>query len=452
MAILAGLLAARSPIRLGPRIRMLLTKFMNIAIIGAGFTGLAAAYELQKKGHTVTIFEKDSRPGGLAIGYQEKEWEWSLEYHYHHWFTNDHSVLNLAKEINYPVLIRRPKTSVYVKNHLYQLDSPLKLLTFPKLSPIERFRMAATLGVLRYNPLWKPYEKVHAIPFLKTTMGKKGYEMIWEPQLINKFGDYKDEMSLAWFWARIKKRTSSLAYPSGGFLKFAESLADEIINRGGKIHYETEIIELTDTQTVLVTYKDAKGKVHKQTFDKSLVTVPAFLFLKIAPQLPQDYQAALSVFKGIGASNIVLRLSEPFFKDDTYWLSVCDKNAPVMAIVEHTNFMDKVHYNNEHIVYLGNYLAPTDPKFKLSKQELLKQYDPLLKKINPHYQTSLIDYQLFRAPFAQPIVGVNYSRIVPNMITPLPHVYLANIQQVYPWDRGTNYAVELGQKVTQLMA
>ena len=33
------------------------------------------------------------------------------------------------------------------------------------------------------------------------------------------------------------------------------------------------------------------------------------------------------------------------------------------------------------------------------------------------------------------------------MTTPLPHVYLANIEQVYPWDRGTNYAVELGEKV-----
>ena len=33
----------------------------------------------------------------------------------------------------------------------------------------------------------------------------------------------------------------------------------------------------------------------------------------------------------------------------------------------------------------------------------------------------------------------------------MPNVFLANIQQVYPWDRGTNYAVELGQKAAKLI-
>ena len=74
---------------------------MNIAIIGAGFTGLSAAYKLLEKGHKITLFEKDSFPGGLAVGFKDKNWEWPLEKHYHHWFTNDDSVLNLAKQIDY---------------------------------------------------------------------------------------------------------------------------------------------------------------------------------------------------------------------------------------------------------------------------------------------------------------------------------------------------------------
>ncbi len=86
---------------------------MKIAILGAGFTGLTAAYQLVKKGHEVTVFEKDALPGGLAVGYQEKAWEWSLEKHYHHWFTNDTHVLDLAK--------RNWTHSSYTKspNHLF---------------------------------------------------------------------------------------------------------------------------------------------------------------------------------------------------------------------------------------------------------------------------------------------------------------------------------------------
>jgi hypothetical protein len=73
---------------------------------------------------------------------------------------------------------------------------------------------------------------------------------------------------------------------------------------------------------------------------------------------------------------------------------------------------------------------------------------PHLKKINPMFSFSWVKKSwVWQAPFAQPIVTTNYSRNIPSLITPLPGIYLANIQQVYPWDRGTNYAVELGSKV-----
>src|SRR6266705_3733058 len=120
---------------------------MKIAIIGAGFTGLSAGYQLSKKGHTVTLFEKDTRPGGLAIGYKEKGWDWTLEAHYHHWFTNDKNILNLAKEIGHKVIIKRPRTSVYVDGAIYQFDSAKEVLRFPKLSLTDRLRMAAVIGL-----------------------------------------------------------------------------------------------------------------------------------------------------------------------------------------------------------------------------------------------------------------------------------------------------------------
>jgi len=424
---------------------------MNIAIIGAGFTGLSAGYQLQKNGHKITIFEKDKAPGGLAIGYQEPEWDWTLEKHYHHWFTNDSFVLNLAQEIGHPVVIRRPKTSVYLNGKLHQLDSPKHVLLFTELSIIERLRMATVLGLLRYNPMWKPLEKIHAATFLKRTMGKKAYRLLWEPQFQNKFGAYVPEISLAWFWARITKRTPSLAYPEKGFLAFAEHLVTTIKQKGGTVKFTTELLELRDERNVTVKTKRETGKVTVQTFDKVIVTLPSFLFAKVTPQLPESYLSKLTKLKGLGATNLVLRLKEPFFSDGTYWLSICDTTSPVMAIVEHTNFMDNKHYAGEHLVYLGNYVPADHEYFQMNEDEMLQRFDPFLQKINPHYKESLIGMKLFKAPFAQPIIPVNYSKILPPMETPLPNVILANIEQVYPWDRGTNYAVELGEKAAKLL-
>lgn len=424
---------------------------MNIAIIGAGFTGLSAAYELVKKGHKVTVFEKDPGPGGLAIGYQESVWNWSLEKHYHHWFTNDKFILELAREIGHEVVIKRPKTCVFIEGKIYQFDSPKKVLLFPKLSLWQRLRMAVVVGLIRYNPFWKPLEKINASTFLPKAMGQKAYKMIWEPQFSNKFGKYAHDVSLAWFWARIAKRTPSLAYPAGGFLQFAQHLVRVIEKKGGVILFNSEVVTIRDTKETTVVVKGRDGKVTEQHFDKVIFTLPTFLFPQIASQLPDTYKKKFTRLRGLGATNLVLRLKQPFLPSNTYWLSICDPKAPVMAIVEHTNYMNKKEYNNEHIVYLGNYLAPDEPRYLMTKEQKLALFDPFLKKINPTYKQNLLGYELFKAPFAQPIIPTNYSKMIPPMTTPLPNVFLANMEQVYPWDRGTNYAVELGEKIAKLI-
>ena len=421
---------------------------MKIGIIGAGYTGLAAGYKLTSEGHDVLIYEKDPQPGGLAIGYREKNWEWSLEKHYHHWFTNDESVLSLAKKINHEVVIKRPVTSSYVDSQILQLDSPITLLKFAKLSQVERVRMAATLAALRFNPFWKPLEKLNADKVLPSLMGKKSYEMLWEPLLSNKFGKYSKDISLAWFWARIKKRTTSLAYPSGGFLDFATNLTDKIIENGGVVNFSNGVVNIkADKNKVIL--RDEKNNT--DIFDKVLVTLPSHYFTQITNGLPQGYKNKLTNLKGIGAVNLVVRLSKPFFSSNTYWLSICEKNAPLLAVVEHTNFMNRKYYNNEHIVYLGNYL-PTDHRyFKMGEREIFSEMKSYLNNISPNFHKNIIGIKKFVAPFAQPVIPVNYSKQIPPFMTPVKNVYLANMQQVYPWDRGTNYAVELGERVSSLI-
>ena len=420
---------------------------MKICVIGAGFTGLAAAYYLQKKGHVVTVIEKDKLPGGLAIGYKERGWDWTLEQHYHHWFTNDRSVLELANEINHKVIIKRPKTSSFVEGNIYQLDSPVSLLKFPKIPIIDRFRTGIALALLKYNPLWKPLENYRAVPYLKKFMGEKSYRTIWEPLMVNKLGSYASSVSLAWFWARIYKRTPSLAYPEGGFLNFANHLEKELLKNNAVIHHETEVLGINAKKTPHITFQ-RNNKTQEEVFDKIIVTVPTPLFIKIAPTLPKKYVNSLTRLKGIGAINLVLRLSKQFMKDGTYWLNMCDIKSPILAVVEHTNFMNSKSYDGEHLLYVGNYNPTTDRKFSMDENELLGLYHPYLDKISPGYKKTIIGKKVFKAFFAQPIIPPHYSRQIPSFSTPLKDVYLANIQQVYPWDRGTNYAVELGKKIS----
>ena len=47
---------------------------------------------------------------------------------------------------------------------------------------------------------------------------------------------------------------------------------------------------------------------------------------------------------------------------------------------------------------------------------------------------------------------LNHSHNIPPLRTPLPGLYFASMSQVYPWDRGTNFAVEIGQTVARMVA
>jgi len=421
---------------------------MKVGIIGAGFGGLAAGYKLAKQGVGVTIFEADDKPGGLAIGLESPKWEWSLEKHYHHWFTNDYAILALAGEMGHKVITVRPKTSTFIGGGIYQLDSPLSLLMFEKLSFWQRLRTGLVLAYFKFTPSWRSLEGITAEKFLKKWNGERAWDVLWKPLFEKKFAKFAHEIPAAWFWARIKKRTSSLAYPEGGFLSFAQHLDKLIRQCHGNVLYKTPVESLSKDGNK---FRVETGK-HEYLFDKVICTLPSSLFLKIAKGLPENYVESLIELKGIGTVNLVLLLNKQFLADGTYWLNVNPPHFPFLTVVEHTNFMNKKYYGDKHIVYIGNYLQSDHRYFKKEAVDLLRDFYPYLKTINPKFDKDWIESAyLFKAAFAQPIIPLNYSEKVPSFETPISGLYLCNIQQVYPWDRGTNYAVENGERVADII-
>ncbi|MCH7641463.1 FAD-dependent oxidoreductase, partial [Patescibacteria group bacterium] len=296
--------ASSSAYRFAPEI-------MKIGIIGAGFAGLAAANRLAKKGHTVTVFERESRPGGLAVGFKVSSWKWPLEKHYHHWFVSDHYIRRLAKEIGHEIIFKRPITSIYIDGEIMQLDSPISLLKFSKLPVSERLRTGAVLAYLKFTPFWKALESVTAENFLKKYMGKTSWEILWRPLFEKKFSKYSSEIPASWFWARIKKRSPSLGYPVGGFESFASSIVKSIRSKGSEVFYCVEVLSVSKKEEKFLV--ETEKKVYK--FDRVICTLPSPVFVKITKGLPENYSKSLLAFKGIGAVNLVLSLKRQFLTD-----------------------------------------------------------------------------------------------------------------------------------------
>jgi protoporphyrinogen oxidase len=155
----------------------------------------------------------------------------------------------------------------------------------------------------------------------------------------------------------------------------------------------------------------------------------------------------------MGAVVLVLSLKHQLSEQGYYWYNI-PKSAgyPFLALVEHTNFVSAEHFAGEHIVYCGDYLEPEHEYFQLSHEQLLKRFLPALKRFNPKFERDwVIDSWLNRTPYAQPVPLLNHSRNIPDIQTPLPGLYFASMSQVYPWDRGTNFAVEIGRRAARIM-
>lgn len=431
----------------------------QIAIVGAGTAGLSAAYDLTRAGHDVVLYEAGAEVGGLAAGFRDNGWEWTLEKFYHHWFANDDAVLGLVEELGAKdrLLFPKPITSLWLDGKIHQMDHPNIIAANLRLpiSWLAKLRYGLSGIFLKLSKNWKPLERHTADAWLQRFMGKEAYERLWRSLLIGKFGTHYDQVNMAWFWARVYKRTPRLGTFVGGFQAFLDLLAATIEQAGAEIRLNTRVesIRQTDDRRFEVTVGGTTA-----TYDAVICTSSPMIMSRLVQDLPADYVDSLRSLKSMGAVVVVVALKHQLLTDGTYWLSLPadtpDKSSaefPFLALVEHTNYMDKKHYGGDHLVYCGDYVGPDHEYFTLSDEELTDRFVGMLSRFNPQFSPDWVRKTwVFRAPYAQPIPFRNQSAALPDIRTPLTHLYLASMSQVYPWDRGTNYAVEMGRAVAHM--
>ena len=425
---------------------------MKIAIIGAGVGGMAAAHDLQKAGHDVTLYEAAETVGGLAAGFKEPNWNSSVEQFYHHWFTSDSDMFDFQRELGLyeKTRVYNPKTVVYYNGKFYPLDSPLAALTFPGFSFIDMVRFGLVTAYLRYLASWQPLEKVLAQTWIRKYYGESLYSTMFEPLLQGKFGRHASEVNMAWFWARFKARSTRLATYQGGFQAFADDTAANLRQRGVRILLNTSVRQIVPQASGGLVLELDSGP---EAYDRCLVTVSPSLMAHFAPGLPSSYLQGLLNLKSMGAVVMVLSLNHQLSEEGYYWFNM-PKSAgyPFLALVEHTNFVPPSEFGGEHIIYIGDYLDTDHENFQLSKEELLERFLPSVQKFNPSFSRDWINKTwLFKTNYAQPIPMVNHSVNIPDIQTPIPGLFFASMSQVYPWDRGTNFAVQIGRQAARLI-
>lgn len=428
----------------------------RVAIIGGGFAGLSTAYYLGKAGVSVTLYEREETLGGLAGGFSLLGMP--LEKAYHFFYKGDQHLLGLAKElgIGEKAAFYKSSTGTYFGGRLYPFMTAKDLLTFTPLPFLDRIRFGVSALYLQFLKNWMPLSRVTAYDWLLKWAGPKVTEVIWEPLLRGKFNKYYKDIAMSWLWRRIQIRAVSkdkegemLGYFHGGFMTIVDALAEKIKSFGGMIITKQGIDRIVKSENGAILVVDGK----REQFDAIVATIPSPAFARLIENnagVTEDYTKQLRSIDYLGAVVMVFatdQLISPYF-----WHNINDSTIPFLVLLSTSALTGTDAFQGKHIYYIGAYVPVEHRYFSESPETIMQEWKEGLRTMFPHFDESqILEEQLFRFKDAQHIVGTDYIEKIPAYQSPVPHVYLANFSQIFPDDRGTNYAVEEGKKITELV-
>lgn len=434
-------------------------KQKTIAIIGAGYTGLVAAYRLAQAGYTVTLLERGQVIGGLASDFKVEGA--SLERAYHHLFKTDTDIIDMTKELGIEKTLKWHDSSVslYYDGTLYPFKGALDLIRFKPLHFHNRIRAGLTVLYLQQTKNWKKLEGISAYEWMLKNAGLQVTKVIWEPLLKGKFDIYYDKVSMAWLWARVHIRAQSregggekLGYFTGGFQTFTNALVNRLNNLDVTLQTGVEIAGITNDAAggVIITLNNKTCA----TYDACIATTPSHVFAKLvegAEASTPEYLEKLNSINYLGARLLIFSSTQKI--SQYYWHNINDIELPFLVFIHHTKLIDKNNYGGKYVYYIATYVRHDDRLFTCDDTELEKLWFSSLKKIFPQFDPSKVhERHFFRFANAQHIVDTDYADKIPANTTPLQNVYLSNFSQIYPEDRGTNYAVREGKKIADVVA
>ena len=426
-------------------------KSKKLTVIGAGITGLAAAYYACRRGYDVTVFESSPQAGGLC-GYFPVG-DTTMEKYYHHVFCGHQVMMDLVAElgIQSDLVFKKVRTGFYYSRRIYPFVNASDLLHFSALKLRDRLRMGVgAIAMMRIKD-WRGIENRSALDWLNAYCGEDACRIVWTPLLRMKFGNNYDRISAAWIWNRVVDRRrakknsgnmETLGYIRGGYKKLLDAMMREIEKLGGRIHMGVSVQSIrTDGQALAGVLANGSPS----DADLVLATVPIPVFLQLVPELPLDYAQSLSAIDYQGSTCLVLQLKHSL--SPYYWINVGDPMSPFVGIIEHTNFIAPESYGGRHLVYLTSYASSDDAIFSKPHEEIYREFASYLKNIFPQFGNEGSErYWVFQDRFSQPVFVRDYSKIMPAQATPIKNLYLLNTSQLYPESRCLNSSIAAAER------
>ena len=415
------------------------------AVVGGGLLGMTLAHRLARAGQAVTLFDAAERLGGLASAWNLNGVVWDR--HYHVTLLSDAHLRALWAELGIESELRwtETRTGFYSGGRLHSMSNALEFLRFPPLGLIDKLRLAATILHASRVKDPAPLEEILVSDWLRRWSGERTFERIWLPLLKAKLGERYQQTSAAFLWATIARmyaarrtglKKEMFGYVRGGYARVLDRFSETLAGEGVEIRTGHAVERIED------------GAVDGEAFDQVVATMPAPVAARVCQGLTDDEMARLRGVQYLGIVCPSLLLRKPL--TGFYVTNITDPGIPFTAIIEMSTLVDRAELGGHVLVYLPKYVAPDDPIFSLSDDEIRETFLAALERMVPAFdRADLLAFRVSRVKHVFTLPTLHYSRTLPPMTTSVPGLHLVNTAHIVNGTLNVNETIQLANRAAE---
>ncbi len=428
----------------------------RIGIVGGGMLGLSLAYRLAQRDCAVTVFESSALLGGLASSWQLGDLLWDK--HYHVILASDRALRSLLSELRLEEEITwvATQTGFFIDNRLHPFTSPTDFARLPAFNAFEKLRLLATIFITSRHRDAALLENTSVSHYLRRLSGPRVFNLFWLPLLRAKLGESYQEASASFIWATIRRLTAArragiqerFGYVTGGYRSILAALSKKLSKYNVEVRVSSPVSEVTSSPAGLQIFIDGKAA---ETFQQVVVTTPAPVAVRQCKQLTESEKASWSSirYQGIVCASLLTKNAlGPY-----YLTNICDSQIPFTAVVEMSALMRREEFGGRSLIYLPKYVAPDDPLFGLSDEQIRESFLAGVSQMYPAFRESEVEaFQISRVRQVFAVPTLNYSAKLPSMQTSVPGLSIVNSAHIVNGTLNVNEVVQLATQASERLS
>lgn len=430
---------------------------MRITVLGAGLAGLSAAEELVRRGHEVTVLEKDPSYGGLAATVKMDGFEYDLGPHRFH--TSNGNILDFVKQLPGIELLELNRISRIRLLDRY-FDYPLAFSNVLSTMPLHK-----GIGMM-FSFLWEsirglfaPREQESFEGWVLSRFGRGLYNLYLAPYNEKLWGIKPSQLSADWASQRItvpslagliketiapsketvRSLVSTFHYPRGGIGEICHGLAARVTESGGCILLSTKPTALHKTGGGWrIDFEN--GHILS---DKIINTIPVNEYTKLLGDiLPAKVHRAALDLKFRALVFLTVMLDSDVTPAD-HWIYTSEDRYLFNRLSISRNFDPGVP---AQVVFEFS-CEKNDRIWNMSRDELLKATVPGAEHLELFSAHMVVGAHLTRREHAYPIYDLTYARntsMVLDALDKIPDSVTCGRQGLFRYNN-MDHSIEMGK-------